>query len=257
MISLVTITFNNFEELVDTLESVKDCDYIERVVINGGTCQKTIDLLSHQNFFSISEKDQGISDAFNKGIENSKGDSIAFLNSGDHCLDQNYYNQANNYLLEHPEVDFVYSDIIFVTINNEEIKVSPNDLDDGKMPFPHPSLVVRSSVFEKIGNFKLDYKVAMDFDFACRMIKNQFKGHYIPSQGVVKMFGNGISSTSGLKGIEERFRALKENELLSKKSYRYLKKMKFKNSLRALIGKLGLLPFYDSLKRKIYHTKAE
>lgn len=78
MISIITITFNNYSELRTTLDSLKDISNIESIVVNGGSCEKTREFLKNYPGKSVSEKDNGISDAFNKGLRIASGDAILF-----------------------------------------------------------------------------------------------------------------------------------------------------------------------------------
>ena len=68
MISIITVTYNNLDDLHRTLDSLKKVDGIEKIVVNGGECAKTKKYLSDFDGTAISEPDKGISDAFNKGI---------------------------------------------------------------------------------------------------------------------------------------------------------------------------------------------
>ena len=86
MISLITLTFNNYDQLVDTLNSIPKDKSVESIVVNGGTCQDTFNYLKDYNGKVINEKDDGISDAFNKGILASTGKYIMIMNSGDILL---------------------------------------------------------------------------------------------------------------------------------------------------------------------------
>ena len=119
----MTITFNNFSELVSTLESINGLSRHESIVINGGTCQQTLDYLKRRSSFSLTEKDEGISDAFNKGIIHSHGEAILFLNSGDRLIDHEYINWADEQFSLNPKLDYTYSDIIFRDPNSKRQKV--------------------------------------------------------------------------------------------------------------------------------------
>ena len=88
LLSIVTITFNNFEDLLHTIESVRDLENCEHIIINGGNCLKTLEYLKNFSGISVSEPDQGISDAFNKGNRLSSADSKIMLNSGDIILER-------------------------------------------------------------------------------------------------------------------------------------------------------------------------
>ena len=86
MLSIITVTYNNFDDLYRTLNSLNKVKGIEKVVVNGGDCLKTKEYLSVFDGIAISEPDKGISDAFNEGVSNANGDNVMFLNSGDILL---------------------------------------------------------------------------------------------------------------------------------------------------------------------------
>ena len=225
MISIITVTYNNFDDLHRTLDSLEKIDGIEKVVVNGGTCAKTKEYLSDFDGIAISEPDKGISDAFNKGVSRASGDNVMFLNSGDVLLSPDYLLEAENIMKFNPEISFVHSDSLFDdrisgTIYMEPLKsaffrVAP--LGRG-MPYNHLTMVIRKNVFDKIGLFKLHYKITMDFEWVCRLQKNSYKGHYVGSRPVVRMDGGGISSTTEQLVMWESLKALKENHLLSIKN---------------------------------------
>ncbi|MBT3716507.1 MAG: glycosyltransferase, partial [Deltaproteobacteria bacterium] len=90
MISVITVTYNNYYDLHRTLASLENVEGIENVVINGGDCEKTKKLLYDFKGVVISEPDRGISDAFNKGVIAANGENMMFLNSGDVLLSPEY-----------------------------------------------------------------------------------------------------------------------------------------------------------------------
>ncbi|WP_373544556.1 glycosyltransferase [Chamaesiphon sp.] len=107
LVSIVTISRNNYQSLFKTLESVKDQDYleIEHIIIDGDSNDGSKDLLelySHSKQYTyISEPDRGISSAFNKGLEKSNGDLIFFLNSGDIFFANNVVSEIVESYLTH------------------------------------------------------------------------------------------------------------------------------------------------------------
>ena len=213
LLSIVTITFNNFDELLHTVESVKDLKCCEHLIINGGKCQKTLEFLQSFSGKSISEPDQGISDAFNKGIKLSQGSAVILLNSGDILHDQTYPQKALHILKEHPEVDFVHANELYDDAMIGEFVMRPlrkqNNLypNIGKgMPYRHQTMVVRKTVYEKVGLFDLKY-VTSDYDWICRWenscIKISGSAYYLQGNPVIKMDGGGISSTQEGKVILE------------------------------------------------------
>ena len=248
MISVVTITYNNFEELISTLDSIPNNNLIQSVVINGGKCQKTKIFLESYHGLSISEPDRGISNAFNKGIDLSSGDYIVFLNSGDLLIDSEYFLKSHDILSQHLDLGFVYSSIEFNHPIFGKHIYYPSSPSKGDMPYPHPSLIVRRDIFSIIGTFSEDYNMAMDYEFAYRLIKNGYKGLYYKDGPVVHMDGNGVSSNSTLSGLKERTKALKDNGAFSLKIGIIFSIIRFKYYTRKILALVGLLPLYDSLR---------
>ena len=220
MISIVTITYNDFNGLKRTLSSIPDYNFIESVVINGGSDKATIDFLSSHKGKVINEKDEGIADAFNKGITNSSGDVIMFLNSGDELVEAGYLKEAHEILNRNKEIDFVHSNIILDDALGVELHMRPPFCNIGRgMPYLHPTMIVRKSVFKDIGMFKKKYKIAMDYDFVVRLVKKGFKGNYIRDMAVVRMEGTGRSIEHEYSAIKECYISLKENDYLGIKNY--------------------------------------
>ncbi|MBE0539753.1 MAG: glycosyltransferase [Ignavibacterium sp.] len=219
MISIITITYNNYDELVKTINSIPKSDIVESIVINGGRCNKTLEFLRNYSGKSISEKDEGIADAFNKGIKISSGDCIMFLNSGDVLLSPGYLQKANSLLDENTNVAFVHSNIIFCDQLGTELFIKPQMKNAGRgMPYHHQTMIVRKMVFNEIGFFKKQLKYAMDFDFVVRMEKKNLIGHYINEEAVVKMDGAGISVSREIDSIKECYTILKSEKYFNFKN---------------------------------------
>ena len=213
LISIITITFNNFEELSNTVESVRGLDDCEHIIINGGSCPQTSEFLQGYSGKTVSEPDLGISDAFNKGIRYSQGEAVIMLNSGDILIDRTYPEQALQILNKHPEIDFVHADLIFEdsligpyimrplrTQNNFHPNIGRG------MPYRHQSMVVRKSIYNKVGLFNLNY-ICSDYDWVSRweLIRNKSNGiaYYLHGDPAIKMDGAGISSVQEGKIISE------------------------------------------------------
>ena len=174
LLSIITITFNNFKDLSKTIESVRGLNDCEHIIINGGSCPQTLEFLQGFSGKTVSEPDSGISDAFNKGIQCSHGEAVIMLNSGDTLIDHTYPEQAMKILQENPEIDFVHANLIF-----EDTLIGPyimrplrtqNNLNPNigrGMPYRHQSMVVRSSIYDKVGLFNLNY-ICSDYDWVCR-----------------------------------------------------------------------------------------
>jgi glycosyltransferase involved in cell wall biosynthesis len=247
MISVVTITFNNYEELTKTLESLPSGSNIESIVVNGGSCIKTAHFLATYKGKVVTEKDHGISDAFNKGARLATGEGIAFLNSGDELIEKDYYDRVSGAFEASPRSSYVYADLLFEdTIAGKMTfrSTKPSLADIGKgMPFPHPTLVVRKSVFQEVGEFNLQYRIGMDFEWVIRLIKLKHTGTHLISTPVL-MDGTGVSSVNQERSLQECARALSEQNLFSgkiaKDHSRRVLKYKIREFIRKTFGNQAL-----------------
>lgn len=252
MISVVSITRNNFSELVATVESVRGLTGIELVIVNGGDCEKTKSYLASLpsqlegiRVTSITEPDHGIADAFNKGLRLSTGTAIVFLNSGDTLYDRDYFRRADEFLSKHPDAGFIHGSIVFgdQIAGDIELKPSLSTLGRG-MPYRHQTMIVRKSVFDLLGPFRADLKITMDYEFVCRMHKARVTGYYDQSGPLVYMDGRGVSSNKEMQAYAEVFHVLLEHHLLTPSNLygcfvRYAKY--FVRRLLVVLGLTGLL----------------
>ena len=266
-LSIITITLNNFEELLRTVESVQDLNGCEHIIINGGECPQTLEFLQGYNGKSVSEPDQGISDAFNKGIRLSSGDAIIMLNSGDILLDRTYPARASQILDQDPQIDFVHADLIFEdTLIGSYIMrplrtknvLSPN-IGRG-MPYRHQSMVVRKEVYGRVGFFNLNY-ICSDFDWVCRweldLKKSHGKAYYSQGDPVIIMDGGGISSTQERKIILEAIKIIRQRNkhisfLEKTRCYSELFRRLVLFSARVFLKKLGFVNILVIIKRIKY-----
>ena len=249
MISVITITYNNYEELKDTLLSIDGIPGIESIVINGGSCNDTYEYLAQIDAISVSEPDQGIADAFNKGLNLANGDAIMFLNSGDALVERSYIGRVEHIFDINPDIGFVHGDIIFNDSICGKMHMKPALCPLGRgMPYFHQTMVVRKSVFDTIGNFKLDYKITMDFELVCRMRKVGIDGYYWDNVPIVAMDGRGVSVTREHKSISESFKGLKENQLLTTENLLWYFVRYTLFSGRMVMMKIGLSKLLAKLK---------
>jgi len=218
LLSIVTITFNNYEELLNTVASVRDLEHCEHIIINGGKCQKTLEFLKSYCGKSVSEPDQGISDAFNKGIKLCKGSSVMLLNSGDILLDDTYPEKALHILKEHQEVDFVHASELYDDAMIGEFIMKPLRIQDSLtpnigrgMPYRHQTMVVRRMVYDNVGSFDLKY-VTSDYDWTCRWEvshkNSRGKAFYFEGKPVIKMDGKGVSTVQEWQVMLEAFKII-------------------------------------------------
>ena len=246
-ISLITITYNSGKTLSTTLESVLNQTYsnVEYILVDGASKDNTIfiikqyELLFKEGMKWISEPDQGLYDAMDKGIRMATGDIVGILNSDDFFTSNNILQKVVDAFQQDKSLDAVYGDVHFVHPNNlnkcvryYSSKIFKRDLMKmGFMP-AHPSFYIRKECFDKYGSYRTDYKIAADFEFLLRVIyKAKIKTKYLPIDMVTMRTGG--ASTSGLEShkriMKEHLRAFRENGIYTNKlllSLRYIYKVK-------------------------------
>lgn len=207
-ISIITATYNSASTVRDTFESVLSQTHkdIEYCVIDGGSKDATLDIIKeYEPRFNgrmhwISEPDKGIYDAMNKGIHLATGEVIGILNSDDFYTSNNILETVAT---EIDGVDAVYGDIHFVKPEDlskcvryySSRNFRPWAMRFGYMP-AHPSFYARREVYEKYGDFSLDYKIASDYDMMVRFFcKHKITTRYIQKDFVTMRTG-GMSTNS-------------------------------------------------------------
>lgn len=216
-ISIITATFNSAATISDTLNAVRDQDYlnVEHIIIDGLSSDNTLNIVNNYPHVSrvVSEKDKGIYDAMNKGIGMATGDVIGILNSDDIYLNNDALSKVMR-AFDDPSVDAVYADLQYVQANdlNKVTRTwrsgpySPKKFYFGWMP-PHPTFFVRRSVYDLAGRFNLALRSAADYEFMLRvLLKYNRKPHYIP-EVLVKMRNGGFSNST----LKHRLRANRED----------------------------------------------
>lgn len=230
-ISIITATYNSAKTISDTIESVLSQQYknLEYIIIDGFSKDNTIDIVksyvnkSDISIKWISEKDNGIYDAMNKGIQMATGEVIGILNSDDFYTDNNVLSLVADEFEKNKELDAIYGDIHFVDSDNlnkcvryYSSKIFKRQLMRlGFMP-AHPSFYIKKYKLLEIGLYKTNYKIAADFEFLLRAIYvNKIKTKYIPLDMVTMRTGG--ASTSGISShktiMKEHLRAFRENNV--------------------------------------------
>ena len=240
MISIITATFNSAKTLKDTIQSVlrqtnKDFEYL---IIDGGSTDETIDIVkSYESEFSgrlkwVSEKDQGIYDAMNKGIKMASGDVVGILNSDDYFTSDDILQTVDNAFKSH-EIDAIYGDIHFIRDGNPQKCVRyyssrmfrPFWLRFDFMP-AHPSFYCKREVFEKAGLYSLDYKIGADYEMMVRLFKrHKIKSLYVNKDFVTMRTGGASNNNvrSRLTLIEEDVKACRVNGIYTNRFFIMLK----------------------------------
>jgi len=179
LISIITPTFNSSNTIAQCVNSIvgQSNQNFEHIIVDNLSTDDTIEIISEmyqlenkaEKLKIISEKDRGISDAFNKGIDAASGKIIGILNSDD-CF-------YNNYILERIAVAFKKEGVQLIhgkILMNDPVYGSnirkPLLCDLTKaMPYNHPTMYFRRDVYEKYGVYDLDYKIVMDYEYLMRL----------------------------------------------------------------------------------------
>jgi glycosyltransferase len=215
-ISLITATYNSVNSIEDTINSVKsqDVENLEYIIIDGASTDGTLEIINqHKDVVTklISEPDNGIYDALNKGIKNATGDIIGFLHSDDYFANNKILNEIQT-TFEKRQNDFLYGDLQYITSDNPpkilrywksgDFKFS--NLKKGWMP-PHPTIYFKKNLIDKIGFFDTSYSISADYDWIIRCLTlPEVKVAYIPK--VLINMTTGGQSNKSLKNIIKKSR---------------------------------------------------
>ena len=217
-LSIVTVCRNAERTIADTLRSVANqvgvSDRIEHIVVDGASTDNTLNVVKGFPAVRwISEPDQGISDAFNKGIRISKGTWVLFLNADDHLADDKVLMDILPHL--NSAWDVVYGKKIIVDAKSG---AALHELGNEnawrylhqRMTLPHPALFMRRDYFDRYGEFSVEYKIAMDYELLLRG-REHARFHHVP-RVVTRMLNTGISHrASSFRRAAEMLKAKKAN----------------------------------------------
>lgn len=238
-ISIVTASFRSESTILDTLKSVNMQTYenIEHIIVDGASNDKTLEIARSKGTRIakiISERDNGIYDAYNKGLSLASGDVIGFLNSDDFYCSKSIIEKVM-LIFEDESIDACYGDLIYVDRDNinkitrhwKSKPYIPGIFKDAFVP-AHPTLFLRKSVYDRAGGFNLSYRLAADYEFMLRIFHRfNVKSIYIP-EILVKMRTGGAtgeSIASIRKQNEEILRALQQHGVSCSKTNFLLRKI--------------------------------
>ena len=225
-VSIVTAVYNNRDTIAQAIESVCSQQHtdIELIVVDGASTDGTREVLAQYSSkiaVLVSEPDQGIYDALNKGIALATGEVVGFLHSDDLLADDKAITRVVE-SMEDSMVDAVYGDLVYVR-KDDPLRVirtwqagvfTRASLARGWMP-PHPTFYARRSTYEQFGQFDTTFRIAADYDCMLRFLKGGVRIAYIPYLQV-RMRAGGVSNRSFANVVEksrEDFRALRKNEI--------------------------------------------
>ena len=224
-ISVVTAVYNRVATIGDAITSVRaqTHDNVEHVIQDGGSKDGTLEVVRaavDPATVIISERDDGIYDAINRGIRNASGDVIGLMHSDDFFADETVLAKVAAAFAD-PQVDGVYGDLEYVAADDPRRVVrywrsgqyAPALLKRGWMP-PHPTLYLRRHVFDRFGLYDTSFSIAADYDAMLRyLVQGQIRLAYVP-EVLVRMRLGGESNRSLeriVRKSREDLRAIRRN----------------------------------------------
>jgi glycosyltransferase involved in cell wall biosynthesis len=201
-ITVITICYNSENSIEDTIRSVIGQDFknIEYIIVDGMSSDGTMKIVNDYRSFIdkvVSERDRGIYDAINKGIELASGDYIVLLNSNDIFYSSSTISNIADF---HKNVDCPVSiaDVLIKDKKGHLLRYyssrfwKPFQLRLGFMP-PHQGVVIRKDVFNSYGSYSLDYKIAADYEYLVKLLlRNALVYKYSPEIRTI-MSSGGVS----------------------------------------------------------------
>lgn len=226
-VSLITVTYNSARYLQNAIQSVCHQDYcdIEYIVVDGGSTDETLSIIEKNSATInkwVSESDNGMYDAINKGMNMATGDIIGILNSDDMLASRSVISKIVT-CFKDKQVDSIFGDLLYVDAEETNkihrfwrgMPYKRTSFNLGWMP-AHPTFYVRKEVVDQLGGYETHYFSASDFELMTRYLyKHRVSSYYLPEL-IVKMRKGGMSNGSLKKRIRANRRdylALKENHV--------------------------------------------
>ena len=256
-ISIITITYNSEATVEETIKSVVSQDYpnLEYIIVDGVSKDNTlaiVDKYKDRIAKVVSEPDEGISDAFNKGIKHATGDVIGIINSDDVLLPGALSAVADAY----EDGVGVYRGNIFVWDSTRNTKI----LAVPTMKFPlhtfkkrivcHQSTFVAKWAYDKYGLFKTHFRFMMDVDLLVRLYEAGVKFKYIPKELAMFRLG-GVTSSLFLKKLNELENLFIENGASKFYAKSHVALFVITNSILMILRALGLSMFVKKVKFRL------
>ncbi len=208
-ITIITVVFNAILYLEETIKSILSQNYnnIEYIIIDGGSKDGTIDIIKrYEKYVSywVSEKDEGIYHAMNKGIEKATGEWINFMNAGDTFCNNDTISTVIKCLK--PDTDLISGDMYYINENNEKKYLRHKEINYPlqNMFCYHQSLFTKTSIMKDI-KFSTEFKVSGDYDFLLKCYMKNYKFQYLDIPIANFRAGGMAESQNIIARIEDMF----------------------------------------------------
>jgi glycosyltransferase involved in cell wall biosynthesis len=205
-ITIITVCYNRKNTIKKAIESVLEQDYdnIEYIIIDGNSTDGTKEIIEYYRdsiSLYISEPDNGMYDAINKGLQLATGDVIGLMHSDDEFYDEKVISRIVNRFNYDPSIEGVYGDGVYVSNDDQERMIrnriggvfSLKKIKSGWLPL-HPTVYLKKAIIDKYGLYNINFKIASDTEFLIRYLyKYKIKVSYINAY-IVKMRMGGMST---------------------------------------------------------------
>ena len=206
-VTIITPAYNRAFTIIDTIRSINNQEYanIQHIIVDGASSDNTLEVVKNhkiENTIIISESDDGIYDAINKGIKLASGDIIGVLNSDDFYLNERVILEIVNEFEQHATTDMVLGNVDFVRPENltrsirrySSFKFAPWKMRFGFMP-AHPATFVKKSAYDAVGLYNTDYVIGADFEWFVRAFFKHRLSYRKIDKYLVRMRTGGVSSS--------------------------------------------------------------
>ena len=204
-ISIITVCYNAAEHFEEAIQSVlsQDYDNFEYIIIDGGSTDGTLDIIHKYEgrlAYWISEPDNGLYDAMNKGIEKASGDIIGMINADDYYFPDAFKKVAAAFEGKSLETNIFWGDIM----HGDERVLGWRDWNVKRGAFaPHPSMFCPKKIYDQIGTYNLKYKILADYDFMYRAINHYHVKHIYLPENIAFFRPGGLASQNILPSLKE------------------------------------------------------
>ncbi|MBN2365590.1 MAG: glycosyltransferase [Calditrichaeota bacterium] len=254
LISIITPTFNSEKTVGRCVKSVISQNYLdyEHIIVDKQSNDQTLAIISDlyeqagltEKLRLRSESDNGIADAFNRGIQLTSGDVIGILNSDDHLFNSESLSRISEPFID-PSVLYVHGNIyLHDPLYGSSLRRPLCCHITHAMPFNHPALYFRKEIYKINGLYDTRYRLVMDYEFLMRLFKNHRSvynsDHYIPGDPLVVMYSGGVSWKREKESLKEIKSALRHHGLFNLQARLHIFLRYLRVKIRGFMVKLHL-----------------